>query len=470
MTFLRVLRRRSSHARSLLYAALLGAVADVQPLASQSLPQRLLQEADPTSLTIAIVFIMLVLQAALICWLLVQRARRRQMEAQLRDSEARFRTMADTATVMLWIADVDGLLTFCNRAWLEFAGTSLDEQLGLRWTSILHPDDRHRCMGIYRQSFQRRHEFTFECRFRSRGGMYRWLLCSGVPCYADNGAFEGYLGSCVDITMRYEAELEHRHHIAEVAHLNRLATTGALTASIAHELSQPLSAIMFNASAAALILEKSPAAAERIRPILADIRQDDQRAVDIIRKLRNLLQRHELTRQPLAVNPLLEDTVQLMSVEAATRHIALACEPSPANPFIAGDRVHLQQVIINLVLNALQAVTSTPIDQRRVGVRADITVDGAVRISVRDSGPGVAADAVGQIFEPFHTTRANGLGLGLSICRTIVEAHDGRIWVESDAGGARFYVSIPLLARKAGPAIVSGAVPASATDASVVRV
>jgi signal transduction histidine kinase len=158
-----------------------------------------------------------------------------------------------------------------------------------------------------------------------------------------------------------------------------------------------------------------------------------------------------------------------MSVEAATRHVALACEPSPANPFVAGDRVHLQQVIINLVLNALQAVTSTPVDQRRVGVRADVTADGAVTIAVWDSGPGVAADAVGQIFEPFHTTRANGLGLGLSICRTIVEAHDGRIWVESDGGGARFYVSIPLLARTAAPPLASGAVPASAA-ADVVRV
>ena len=452
-------------------------VMDRWGIRTHRLPANAIVDFRPPSLWreyrmyVAIALVMLVVQAAMISTLLLQRARRRHMEAQLRESEARFRTMADTAAVMLWIADEEGQLTFCNRAWLDFAGTTLDEQLGLRWTTILHPDDRHRCMGVYQQSFERRKDFTFECRFRSRGGSYRWLLCRGVPCYADDGTFQGYLGSCVDITLRYEAELEHRHHIAEVAHLNRLATTGALTASIAHELSQPLSAIMFNASAAAMILDKTPASPERIRPILADIRQDDQRAVDIIRKMRNLLHRHELTRQPLAVNPMIEETVQLMSVEAATRHIALAFEPSPANPLVAGDRVHLQQVVINLVLNALEAVALSPVDQRRVGVRAETSVDGSVTVAVCDSGPGVPADAIQHIFEPFHTTRPNGLGLGLSICRTIVEAHDGRIWVESTDRGASFYVTIPLLAQKHGLTIPAAAILTKpALDSSVVSV
>src|SRR5688572_10528547 len=227
---------------------------------------------------------------------------------------------------------------------------------------------------------------------------------------------------------------------------------------------------MFNASAAAMNLDKTPILPERIRPILADIRHDDQRAADIIRKLRNLLHRHELTRQPLAVNSMLEETVQLMSVEAATRHIALTLEPAPTNPVVAGDRVHLQQVVMNLVLNALEAVAASPVHQRMVEVRAETGVDGNVTIAVCDSGPGVHPDALEQIFEPFHSTRSNGLGLGLSICRTIVEAHDGRIWAESTEEGAAFYATIPLLAPKPGSAIPSAGVLAAAGSSSGVGV
>jgi C4-dicarboxylate-specific signal transduction histidine kinase len=170
------------------------------------------------------------------------------------------------------------------------------------------------------------------------------------------------------------------------------------------------------------------------------------RAVDIVRKLRSLLRRHELVRQPLAVNQVVRESVQLMSAEAAARHATLLHEPSAADPLVAGDRVHLQQVVLNLVLNGLEAVASAPLGRRRVGVRTECG-EGKVRIAVCDSGPGVPPEALRDIFEPFHTTKANGLGLGLSICRTIVEAHEGRIWAENDArGGAAFYATIPLLA------------------------
>ena len=388
----------------------------------------------------------LALHAVMISRLLLQRARRRRAEASLRESEARFRSMADTAAVMLWIADVDGLTTFCNRASFDFAGASLDEPPGMRWVAGIHPDDRHRCLTIFRQSVERREGFTFEARFRRHDGDYRWLLCTGVPRYADRGTFEGYVGSSVDITLRHEAELEHRLHMMEVAHLNRLATTGALTAAIAHELSQPLTAILYNTTAAIHMLDGVSSPIEKLRPILAEIRHDDQRATDIIRRLRDLLQKHELARQPLAVNPVVRETLQLLSAEAAARRVALTFKPSDADPRVAGDRVHLQQVVLNLVLNAMEAVGSMPIEERRVAVRTELGEGGTVEIAVCDSGPGVSPDALGRVFEPFHTTKENGLGLGLSISRTIVAAHEGRIWAECGGrGGATFHVALPLL-------------------------
>jgi two-component system sensor kinase FixL len=195
-----------------------------------------------------------------------------------------------------------------------------------------------------------------------------------------------------------------------------------------------------------LILDADPPALGEVREILADIRSDDQRAADIIRRMRSLLQRHEIVRTPIGVNRMVEEILRLVTGEAVARKVVMKFEPVEGEPRVAGDRVHLQQVLLNLVLNGFDAMAAIPVDQRRMIVRTSNGDDRTVRIAVSDSGPGIAADSLPDLFKPFYTTKEDGLGMGLSITRTIVDAHHGRVWAENNPdAGATFYVTLPLL-------------------------
>lgn len=241
------------------------------------------------------------------------------------------------------------------------------------------------------------------------------------------------------------AELErNRQHHAELARVARVSTLGELSSSLAHELNQPLGAILSNAEAAELFLQQDPPPFDELRDILAAIRKDDERAVEVIQRMRTLLRKHELESQPLAVNALVEDVLRLVNADAASRQTALAADLAPDLPPVQGDRIHLQQVLLNLILNAMDAVAKQPPENRRLAVRTRRLGEGAVEISVADSGMGIEPDNLPRVFEPFFTTKQTGIGMGLSISRKIVEAHQGRISAENHpAGGAVFRVTLP---------------------------
>jgi C4-dicarboxylate-specific signal transduction histidine kinase len=219
---------------------------------------------------------------------------------------------------------------------------------------------------------------------------------------------------------------------------------GELTASVAHELNQPLAAILANAEAAELFLQHDPPALDELGAILADIRKDDERAGEVIRRMRSLLRKRELQRESLQINPFVEDVFRLVSADAALRKTALAGELSPYLPAIQGDRIHLQQVLLNLIMNSLEAMARQPPEKRRLTVRTRRSSDGGVEVSVSDSGPGIEPDNLPRIFEPFFTTKQSGIGMGLAIARKIVEAHQGCIWAENHrAGGTVFRFTLP---------------------------
>ncbi len=241
-----------------------------------------------------------------------------------------------------------------------------------------------------------------------------------------------------------EAEITLQRQRTELAHLSRIATVGELTASMAHELNQPLGAILSNAEAAERFLRAEPPALDEVREILADIRADDLRASGIIHGLRGLMERHEVVRRPLDVGELLREVVRLVSTEAAARGIDLELAPAPGLPPVAADPVHLQQVVLNLILNGFEAMSEVDGGRRRLTVSASRGAGDNVMIAVSDTGPGIRPDAASRLFEPFFTTKPSGLGMGLSITRTIVEAHRGRVWAENTSGGgAVFYVALP---------------------------
>ena len=237
---------------------------------------------------------------------------------------------------------------------------------------------------------------------------------------------------------RRVAEIESRRNLAAMAHLDRRAAMGELATSLAHELNQPLNAILQNAGVAEMLLASNgvPAGLGEIPEIVSDIRKDDIRASEIIRRMRGLLQKHELESHPVDLNDVAQETIAVVRADARSRGIELDLALADDVPPILGDRVHLQQVLLNLLMNAMDAVAAMPPDRR--GVRVSITKsDGEVRLAVADTGRGIAAERISQIFEPFYTTKGegSGMGMGLAIARSIVQAHAGRMAAENNPGG-----------------------------------
>src|SRR5437667_1636989 len=252
------------------------------------------------------------------------------------------------------------------------------------------------------------------------------------------------LTAIVDITARKQAEAEAQRQRAELAHVARGSTMGELAASVANELNQPLGAILSNAEAAEMFLNQNPPALQDVREILSDIRKDDERAGEVIRRMRALLRKREMEMQTLDLNSVVEDVFRLISSDAALRKTAIDADLSPRQPRVRGDRVHLQQVLLNLTINAMEAMAKHPPDKRRLTVRTIVNGDSTVEVLVSDSGDGIAPDKLPRLFEPFFTTKPNGMGMGLSIARTIIEAHRGHIRAENNGSrGATFHIALP---------------------------
>ena len=388
---------------------------------------------------------LLTLQAGLIGALLAHRARRRRAESALRETEERFRTLADTTPVMLWTADVEGRLSFVNWSWLEFTGGTRSGESEEVWYERIHPDDRGEYFARMEHGAADRTVFSAECRLKRRDGEYSWFQVTKVPRFAVDGTFVGFMGSCVDLTTQKDAAREAQRSQQQLAHASRVTTLGELSASVAHELKQPLGAILANAEAAEMLLDADRPDLNELREILVDIRADDERASEILTRMRKLLEKHEMVRRPLELDRAVDDIFRLMRIEAAERHVGMELVTRDAPLPVEGDRVHLQQVVMNLILNGLEAMSGLPESERRLVVITGRGFDGTAEIVVEDSGPGFSEDQAAHLFEPFWSTKRHGLGMGLSISRSIVEAHEGRIFAErGEHRGARFRVALPL--------------------------
>jgi PAS domain S-box-containing protein len=369
---------------------------------------------------------------------------RKLIDEALRESEARFRTMANTAPVMIWMSGPDKRCTFFNKGWLDFTGRRLEQELGDRWTEGIHPDDFDKCVETHMNAFDARQEFTMEYRLRRFDGEYGWVLDHGVPRFESDGAFLGYIGTAFDITERKRTESELRRQREELAHVTRVSTMGELSASLAHELNQPLTAILSNAQAAQRFLATGPADVDELHEILDDIVQDDSRASEVIQRMRALVKKEQPAFAPLDLAGVIRDVTALIHSDAILHGVRIVLEVDPGLPPVRGDKVQLQQVVVNLLLNAFAAMRDTPANERVVAVRLQLEGVLTVKVSVRDAGTGLAGDKLDQIFQPFYTTKRDGLGMGLSISRSIIEAHGGRLWAENNSDrGATFYFTVP---------------------------
>ena len=272
---------------------------------------------------------------------------------------------------------------------------------------------------------------------------YRWYAIGTLGLIGLQAGLIG--GLLVQRTQRRRADAELQVKRDELAHATRSATMGELAASLAHELNQPLAAILSNAEAAEAFLGYEPPDLQEVREILADIRTDDQRAGEIIRRMRSLLTKQPMEVERIDLGPLVSETLELVKTRAGLAGVQLWFEAAPDLRPVHGDRVQLQQVVLNLLVNAIEATTAFPEGSRVVRVRVSRDGRGGVWVAVRDAGPGISPEQLDRVFEPFFTTKVEGMGMGLAIARGIVEAHGGRIVAENNPwGGAHFAFTIPL--------------------------
>jgi two-component system, LuxR family, sensor kinase FixL len=490
---------------------------------------------------------------------------RKHAEEELLESEARFRAMADTAPVMIWLSGPNKLCTFFNKGWLDFTGRKLEQELGNGWADGVHREDFDRCHNIYGNSFDAHQPFTMEYRLRRSDGEYRWVLDSGTPRFAPDGAFLGYIGSCIDITerkrgeekfrlvldavpnamimvdsagminfasastatvfgyslseligcnietliperfrdrhvgyrkgflsepssramgagrdlfgrrkdgsefpveiglnpirteqglfvlasviditARKQAELEHQRQNMELARVGRVAVMGELAASLAHEVNNPIGAMVANASAGQRLITAGKVEIEELNDLLTDIAADGRRAGEIVQDIRNMVRKGKVRRSLIEIDDTIRDLLRIVHAEAVGRDVAVTVEVDSEGCRVLADRVQLLQVFLNLTLNAFEAMSAMRPDARHLVIHAGGNGNGEIVVSVRDSGPGFPRGMVEQLFEPFFSTKAEGTGMGLAISRSIIEAHGGTLSGENcDDGGACFIVRLP---------------------------
>ena len=369
---------------------------------------------------------------------------RKRAEAQLIESEARFRTMADKAPVLIWTTGADGLCDYFNKPWLEFTGRTMEQEMGVGWSQGVHPGDLQAALDTYWPAFHARKPFRMEYRLRRADGEYRWVIESGVPRYTGAGEFAGYIGSNIDITdlKRLEEERERLRQLqVELAHRNRVATMGELAASLAHEINQPITGAAASGRACVNWLECDAPNISEAREAASAMVADVTRAADIIDRIRSLYRRGTPRRELVDVNAIIREMVSLLTDTANRSSASIRMNIYDTLPTITADRVQLQQVLMNLMLNGIEAMKDIG---GELVVSSNKTEDNQILISVSDSGIGLPRGSEGM-FTAFFTTKPQGTGMGLAISRSIIESHGGRLWASANAGrGATFQFALPL--------------------------
>jgi PAS domain S-box-containing protein len=384
-----------------------------------------------------------VLQAILIVRLIVQRRRRTRAERALVQSERRLRTITNALPVLIAYVDADQRYRFNNEAYKTWFGASPGETAGRTVREVVGEKNSAKIAPHVARVLQGEHvRFTQEIELED--GRLIWVEAIYVPDVDEQGGVRGYYSLAMDVTERNLAQQESRRLQEELLHAGRIATMGELAGALAHEINQPLSGIMSNAQAALRYLSAPLPDLEEVKEILQDIVKDDARAGDVIKRLRVLLKKDPVAFETLDLNMVFRDVVGFLRSDAVIRHVEVTTDLDPRLPSIRGDRIQLQQLVLNLMVNAFDAVREQPHTGRRVLVRTWLK-DSHILAVVSDSGTGIFIGDAEKIFTSFFTTKPQGLGMGLSTSRSIVSAHNGRLWVENNPDrGASFYISLPL--------------------------
>jgi signal transduction histidine kinase len=360
----------------------------------------------------------------------------RELARGLRESQQRVELVTRAADLGLWEWDIERDEIWANEGARTPVGFNGSEKLTFdRYLQQIWPDDRVATREAVSRALQAGSDFEVEYRIAGPDGRTRWIAARGKVVRGLDGKPVRLRGVSMDVTARRRDEAELQRQREALTRLQRASAVGQLSTVLAHELSQPLGAILRNAEAAELLLRKEPPDLAELRAIVADIHRDDRRAATVIDRMRALLQRRSLQFETIGLRDLIAQVAGLVQPEVHARQATLDVSVPDELPDIRGDRVHLQQVLLNLLLNSLEAVHNHAEERRRLTIEARQRGNGQIEVAVRDRGPGFPVEQISSVFEPFVTTRIGGTGLGLAISKTIIEAHGGRIWAENDPQG-----------------------------------
>jgi len=362
---------------------------------------------------------------------------------ELKKSEDRLRVLIETIPALAWTSLADGSNDFVNRRWLEYTGLSLEQMQGAE-TTPFHPEDIDEHLGKWRSALATGETFENEARVRrAADGEYRWFLIRGLPLRDERNDIVKWYGTMTDIEDRKRAEEALRKANADLAHITRVTTMGEFAASIAHEVSQPLSAVVTNAQACLHWLAGSAPNIEKSCEAAGRIVRDGKRAGEVIAQIRALSRKSGIRKRRLDMNEAIEEVLALAQGEVRTRRVALRTDLATRLPPVLGDRVQLQQVVLNLVMNGIEAMSSVQDRPRELVIRTQEREDDEVVVTVQDSGTGIDPKITEYMFDSFYTTKGEGMGMGLSISRSIVQDHGGRLWATANEGpGATFQFTL----------------------------
>ncbi len=366
-------------------------------------------------------------------------------QQRLRESEFNLRQMTETIPEMLWSATPDGLIDYCNTRVLDYSGLSAKEVMGEGWANLVHPDDVGRAARLWTSCLATGELYQAEVRvLHAADRTYRWCITSALPLLDEGGRILKWFGTVVDMHDWKQAQEELRKTQAELAHVTRVMTMGQFTASIAHEVNQPLSGILMNAGTCLRMLDSDPPNIDGARETARRTIRDGNRASDVIARLRDLFKKNDAAQESVDLNNATREVIALSLSDLQSNGVVVQQELAENLPVVKGDRIQIQQVILNLLRNASDAMRDIDDRPRQLVIKTESDDSKNVQLTVRDTGAGFAPNAANRLFESFYTTKADGMGIGLSISRSIIEAHRGRLWASANDGpGSSFGFSIP---------------------------
>ena len=353
---------------------------------------------------------------------------RKLAEKKLGESEERFRTMADSAPIMIWMADVQDQqcclgCNYFNRRWYEFTGLPFEKTHSCNWQALIHPDDKKRCMDAYRDAFLKKQPFKTEYRLRRHDGIFCWIEDSGVPRFTKDGDYLGFIGTCVDITEQKLFEIIR----VEMEHIDRLNIAGEMTSGLAHELSQPLTAANTYLDVCLRRMAEDNWDHVALQSTVMRAHDQTKRAGQIISHLKDMVRKQKQERTLLDINSAVTDSIKFLEYELQQNLVSVTLDISTLPPALV-NKIEIEQVLINLIKNAIDSMRSIP--RRELHIVTRVLESGSILVKISDTGTGLAEEDLERIFNPFHTSKKDGLGLGLAICRSLVESYGGKIWAE----------------------------------------